>query len=131
GPQYATRHNPFIYFHSLLDLGGCSSDDVSLDHLDKDLGSLSSTPALTFVAPRACDDASATSCPDGQPAGLAGEDAFLRKWVPKILDSAAYKKDGVLIISFALATPPATQDGSTTTPATTVPTGSGGPVPTG
>ena len=31
--QYATRHNPFIYFHSLLDLGGCASDDVSFDHL--------------------------------------------------------------------------------------------------
>ena len=24
-PQYVTWHNPFVYFHSLLDLGGCSS----------------------------------------------------------------------------------------------------------
>ena len=43
------------------------------------------------------------TCPDGQPAGLAGEDAFLRKWVPAILGSAAYKQDGVLIVTFALA----------------------------
>ena len=30
GPQYATRHNPFIYFHSLLDLGGCDNGDGPL-----------------------------------------------------------------------------------------------------
>ena len=30
GSDYATRHNPFIYFHSLLDLGGCSSNDVGI-----------------------------------------------------------------------------------------------------
>ena len=115
GPDYDTRHNPFIYFHSLLDLGGCSSNDVSLVTLTHDLRSQSTTPAFSFIAPRGCDDSAVTTCADGQPAGLAGEDAFLRTWVPKVLSSPAYRHDGVLIITFALA-------GSA--PA-------GGPVPTG
>jgi hypothetical protein len=101
GSQYATRHNPFIYFHSLLDLGDCSSDDVTLDRLSKDLRSAAHTPAFSFIAPGTCDDALAAVCPDGQPGGLAGEDAFLKLWVPRILGSAAYKRDGALIIAFA------------------------------
>lgn len=101
GADYATRHNPFIYFHSLLDLGGCSEDDVSLTELPGDLGAASTAPTYAFIAPEACLDASASSCPDGGPAGLAGEDAFLKQWVPTILHSAAYKRDGVLIIAFA------------------------------
>jgi phosphatidylinositol-3-phosphatase len=115
GPDYATRHNPFIYFHSLLDLGGCDNGDGSLAKLKGDLHSSSKTPTFSFLAPGACEDAAVATCPDGQPAGLAGEDAFLRKWVPAILKSAAYKKDGVLIVTFAL----------------TGATAPGGPVPTG
>jgi phosphatidylinositol-3-phosphatase len=115
GPQYATRHNPFIYFHSLLDLGGCSSSDVSLTRLPADLRSKTKTPTFSFIAPGACDDASAQTCPDGKPAGIAGEDAFLKQWVPRITSSSAYKKNGMLVIAFALAGAPA----------------SAGPTPTG
>ena len=115
GPDYATRHNPFIYFHSLLDLGGCDNNDGSLAKLKGDLRSSSKTATFSFLAPGACEDAAIATCPDGQPAGLAGEDAFLHKWVPAILQSAAYKKDGVLIVTFAL----------------TGATAPGGPVPTG
>ncbi len=101
GSQYATRHNPFIYFHSLLDLGDCSNDDVALNQLPKDLRSGASTPTYSFIAPGLCDDASAIACPGGQPGGLAGEDAFLKLWVPRILGSPAYRRDGALIIAFA------------------------------
>jgi hypothetical protein len=100
GAQYDTRHNPFIYFHSLLDLGDCASDDVALDQLPGDLRSEPKTPRYAYIAPGLCDDASAQACPAGKPAGLAGEDAFLKLWVPRILDSQAYKQDGALIIAF-------------------------------
>lgn len=103
GTDYATRHNPFIYFHSLLDLGGCASDDVSLAQLPTDLRSASTTPTYSFIAPGACLDAAATSCPDGGPPGLPGEDAFLKHWVPRILRSPAYRRDGILIIVFSSA----------------------------
>jgi len=101
GDDYDTSHNPFIYFHSLLDLGGCASNDVSLTQLPTDLRSASTAPAYAFIAPEGCLDASASSCPDGGLAGLAGEDAFLEHVVPRILGSPAYKRGGVLIIAFA------------------------------
>jgi hypothetical protein len=101
GSDYATRHNPFIYFHSLLDLGGCSSNDVGIQHLAGDLRAAKRTPTYAFIAPGLCDEPSAPSCADGAPGGLAGEDAFLKRWVPEILASQAYRQDGVLMIVFA------------------------------
>ncbi len=101
GSDYATRHNPFIYFHSLLDLGGCSSNDVGIQHLAGALRAAKRTPTYAYIAPGLCDEPSATSCADGAPGGLAGEDAFLKRWVPEILASQAYKQDGVLMIVFA------------------------------
>jgi hypothetical protein len=105
GIDYDTRHNPFIYFHSLLDLGGCSEDDVSLTKLPHDLRKLSSTPSFSFIAPGICEDGVVTSCPWGGSAGIAAEDALLRQWVPAIRRSAAYKHDGVIVILFAQTGP--------------------------
>jgi phosphatidylinositol-3-phosphatase len=101
GTDYATRHNPFIYFHSLLDLGGCQSNDVGIQHLARDLRVAKRTPTFAYIAPGLRDEPSATSCAGNKPGGLAGEDAFLKRWVPQILASQAYKQDGVLMIVFA------------------------------
>ena len=105
--DYATRHNPFIYFHSLLDLGGCASNDVGIQQLAGDLRVAKRTPTYAYIAPGLCDEPSATSCPPEKPGGLAGEDAFLKRWVPRILAAAAYKQDGVLMIVFADGQPAA------------------------
>ena len=100
GAGYDTRHNPFIYFHSLLDLGDCQTDDQALTKLPAALRSESNTPEFTFVAPDICADAATTTCPGDAPVGLAAEDAFLKAWVPKIRASAAYKQNGALLIVF-------------------------------
>jgi len=99
--DYDTRHNPFVYFHSLLDLGGCQSNDVGIQHLTKDLRAAKRTPTYAYIAPGLCDEPSATSCAGEGPTGLAAENAFLKRWVPQILGSQAYKQDGVLMIVFA------------------------------
>lgn len=113
GDQYATRHNPFIYFHSLLDLGDCSADDVALDQLPADLRSAAKTPRYAYIAPGLCADASQQTCPGGTPGGLSSEDAFLRQWVPQILASAAYKSAGVLIVAFTAPATPANRTART------------------
>ena len=77
---------------------------------------------MTFIAPQACLDSAATSCPNDAPGGLAGEDAFVKKWVPAILHSQGYKANGVLIITFALSAA-GTQPGTVPKPDTPVPTG--------
>jgi hypothetical protein len=101
GDGYATRHNPFVYYHSLLDLGDCDANDGSLAQLEGDLRTAKSTPNFSFIAPNLCDDGTESPCVDGRPGGLAAADAFLSTWVPKILASPAYKADGLLIVAFA------------------------------
>ncbi|ADB53438.1 phosphoesterase [Conexibacter woesei DSM 14684] len=101
GDGYATRHNPFVYYHSLLDLGDCDAKDGPLERLEGDLRAVRSTPNYAFVAPNLCNDGSESPCVDGAPGGLPAADAFLARWVPKILASPAYRKDGLLIVTFA------------------------------
>jgi phosphatidylinositol-3-phosphatase len=104
---YAASQNPFAYFHSLLDLGDCSANDVPLDQLSKDLAKAEKTPTYSFIAPAPCNAGAAGQCPSGGTEGAASADAFLSAWVPKILASPAYKADGVLIITFSSINPPA------------------------
>ena len=103
---YAARHNPFVYFHSLLDLGSCQQSDVPLDRLD---GALQTgTPNFTFISPNLCDTGEPTQCDDnGSDPGPARADEFLQTWVSKVIASPAYQRDGVLIVTFGEATPAA------------------------
>ena len=103
---YAASQNPFVYFHSLLDLGDCSENDVPLDQLSKDLGKAEKTPGYSFIAPTPCNAGTAGQCPAGAAEGAASADAFLSAWVPKILASPAYKADGLLIVTFSSTNPP-------------------------
>jgi hypothetical protein len=100
GDEYAARHNPFVYFHSVIDSPACAQRDVPLDALTGDLAHESTTPNLTYVTPSLCDDGHDSPCVDGRPGGLASADAFLRAWVPPILASPAYRHDGLLVITF-------------------------------
>ena len=101
GDGYATRHNPFVYFHSLLDLSDCDAKNGPLAQLETDLASVKTTPNLAYIVPNLCNDGSESPCVDGSPGGLPAADAFLSTWVPKILASPAYQEDGLLIVTFA------------------------------
>ncbi|HEV7482096.1 MAG TPA: alkaline phosphatase family protein [Solirubrobacterales bacterium] len=102
---YSAELNPFVYFHSLLDLGDCASDDVPLTELEKDLKTAKSTPNYSYISPNLCNAGVSGQCAPGAPDGAASADAFLATLVPKILASPAYKADGVLIVSFGQANP--------------------------
>jgi hypothetical protein len=100
--QYATRHNPFVYFHSIIDdPAGCGAHVVNLDLLQKDLSKERKTPNFSFISPDLCSDGHDATCINpAQAGGYAGIDGFLRTWVPRILKSKAYKRDGLLIVTF-------------------------------
>jgi len=100
GDAYAARHNPFVYFHSIIDSSDCRTRVVNLDRLQTDLQSEHTTPNFVFVTPNLCDDGHDSPCVDGKPGGLESADAFLQKWVPLILESPAFKRDGLLAIIF-------------------------------
>jgi phosphatidylinositol-3-phosphatase len=100
--QYATRHNPFVYFHSVIDNDvSCAQNDVNLDKLKRDLRKPKRTRNYSFITPDLCSDGHDEECPDpSQPGGYEGINHFLRKWVPLILKSKAFRRDGLLIITF-------------------------------
>jgi hypothetical protein len=103
GDAYETWRNPFVYFHSLSDGADCGERDVGLEQLEADLKEEKQTPALSYIVPDACHDGSEAPCEAGQPAGLAATQPFLEKVVPEIEASAAYKKGGLITITFAQA----------------------------
>jgi phospholipase C len=100
GDQYAARHNPFVYFKSLTSSPSCARNDVDLSQLPGDLASASTTANLTYITPNLCNDGHDNPCVDGRPGGLATADEWLKTWVPKILASPAYQKDGLLMVTF-------------------------------
>ena len=99
--QYADKHDPFVYFHAIIDdAARCDAHVVNLDVLPKDLERISSTPQFVFITPNLCHDGHDAPCADGEPGGLLSVDRFLKLWVPRIRESAAFRKDGLLVITF-------------------------------
>jgi hypothetical protein len=105
--QYAARHNPFVYFHSIIDSPTCAANDVPLTALDNDLADVATTPNLAYITPNLCHDGHDSPCANGEPGGLVSADAFLATWVPKILGSPAYRADGLLVVTFDESDSPA------------------------
>ena len=99
--QYADKHNPFVYFHSIIDdQPRCERHVVNLDALPHDLLDVASTPNYVFITPNLCHDGHDAPCRNGEPGGLVSADTFLRNWIPKILQSPAFRQDGLLVITF-------------------------------
>jgi len=101
--EYANRHNPFLYYHSITDnLADCQSHVVNLSQLPAALSSVATTPNYVFITPDLCNDGhnTAPSCAPGEPGGLAQVNTFLQTWVPQITASQAFKQDGLLLITF-------------------------------
>jgi hypothetical protein len=104
GDQYASRHDPFVYFHGIIDLPSCAQHVVNLRELVPDLESIATTPNYVFITPNLCNDGhdggGRSRCVDGAPGGLVSADTFLRSLVPQIVSSPAFRRDGLLIITF-------------------------------
>ena len=117
--QYATRHNPFVYFHSVIDdparcnthvvplgkivVGAAGASDQFSGHLFEDLNKIETTPKFMFVTPNLCDDGHDATCAglnvEGTHAGgLVGADLWLKHWMPMIMNSPAYKSGKLLIV---------------------------------
>lgn len=99
--QYAAKHNPFVYFHSIIDdQARCDAHVLNLGRLPKDLERVASTPNYVFITPNLCNDGHDPQCVDGRRGGLAAIEVFLKQWVPLIERSPAFRADGLLILTF-------------------------------
>jgi phosphatidylinositol-3-phosphatase len=98
-PAYRTFRNPFVYFQSIVGASTCVTHDVGMSALKGDLASARRTPSFSYIAPGPCDDGDPTPCAPGKPAGMSAADGYLKKVVPEILASTAYKQSGLLAIT--------------------------------
>jgi phosphatidylinositol-3-phosphatase len=98
--QYAARHNPFVYFHSIIDSPVCARNDLPLERLPGDLRRRETTASYSFISPDLCNDAHDEPCVNGDPGGLKSANRFLMNWVPRILGSPGYRAGGLLVITF-------------------------------
>jgi phosphatidylinositol-3-phosphatase len=98
--QYAARHNPFVYFHSIIDTPACDANVLPLTRLAGDLSSASRTANFNFITPNLCHDGHDEPCVNGEPGGLESADAWLQEWVPRILRAPAFRRDGLLLVTF-------------------------------
>jgi len=102
--QYAARHNPFVYFHSILGSGRCQTNVVPLNQLAGDLAHLSTSPVFSFLTPNLCNDGHDNPCTGTNVrgthvGGLAAADYWLQKYIPLVTHSAAYHDGGLIIIT--------------------------------
>lgn len=93
---YAVKHNPAAYY---VDIGAsCRRWDVSLAALEPDLRR-DRLPSFAFVTPNLCDDMH--DCP------ISSGEAWLARWVPRILASRSYRSAStVLFLTFDEGTDP-------------------------
>ena len=99
--QYAAKHDPFVYFHSIIDdQARCDAHVVNLERLPQDLTSAAATPNYVFITPNLCNDGHDPQCVNGRRGGLSAIDSFLQRWVPLIERSPAFRADGLLVITF-------------------------------
>lgn len=100
--SYATRHDPFMYFKSVIKPRAyCAKHVGTLAPLARDLRSQATTPRFSFVTPNTCHDAhDIPRCQDGERGGLRQSDAWLARWIPRIMRSPAYRANGLIVVLF-------------------------------
>ncbi|HSY83100.1 MAG TPA: alkaline phosphatase family protein, partial [Gemmatimonadaceae bacterium] len=76
---YAARHNPFVWFHSIIDGAECNNV-VSLAPLQQDLKSVATTPNYVWISPNVCHDGHDAPCITGEPGGLVSANLWLKSW---------------------------------------------------
>lgn len=97
---YQVHHNPFVYFDDQTNHGaGTSAECIAhirpFTQLAHDL-ELNSVARYNFITPNLCDDMH-DSCAGN---AIAHGDEWLKKTVPLILNSTAYRSGGVLFITW-------------------------------
>ena len=67
GDQYAAKHDPFVYFHSIIDdRARCDAHVVNLARLPRICASAATTANYVFITPNLCNDGHDAACVDGR-----------------------------------------------------------------
>jgi hypothetical protein len=89
--RYAKKHDPFLYFRTVLKDPQLLADVVPFDRLAGDLAARR-LPDFSLIVPDLCHDIH--DCPP------AAGDAWLGAWLPRLLDGDALGRNGVVFVVF-------------------------------
>ena len=98
--KYAVRHNPMVYFNDVTGTNDpesfyCIEHVRPLTELERDLKG-NTAARYNFITPNLCNDMH-DKCPPFKNKIRQG-DEWLKTWIPRIQESAAYKNSGVIFI---------------------------------
>lgn len=109
---YAQKHDPFMYFSNIRDNATRMANIVPLPQLEYDL-STNSVPNFVWISPDQCNDMHGVGngVPLGYPAcgypasgldhgAIRLGDAFLRQTVTRIMSSAAWEENSIIVIAW-------------------------------
>ena len=118
GPNYADRHNPFIYFAPFIGPTGASAACVAHVRPYQELGAdlqANTLGRFSFITPDTCHDGHDPVClPGNAPGGLASMDGWLKTNMPPLLSYLA-GHNGLLLLTFDEAATSSTGDHATPT----------------
>jgi len=91
--EYEVKHNPAAYYNGAGDRSACKVDDLPLGSPDsgplaREL-SAGGLPTFAFITPNLCNDT--------HDCGVSAGDAWLARWVPRILGSPDYRAGGTAL----------------------------------
>jgi hypothetical protein len=101
--KYAARHNPFVYFDDVTDTNtstsaNCIAHVRPFTELATDLTN-NTVARYNFITPNVCNDMhDSTGCATND--SIRNGDTWLSQSVPTILNSAAYRNNGALFITW-------------------------------
>lgn len=113
--DYRRKHNPFVLFESIRQSPQCERNVVGLPspaELRTILSSEQTAPNFSYIVPNQCGDGHDACTNPAPPLPLGADpltadeialtqiDSFLQTYVPPIIESPVFKKDGLLVITF-------------------------------
>ena len=95
--NYATKHEPFLYFVDMQASGPCAQNNVDFaTNFTTDLAA--NTYRYVWITPNLLDDG---HDPSTDPVtGLHQSDAWLQTWIPRIQASPGYQNGGVIFLTW-------------------------------
>jgi hypothetical protein len=97
---YTPRHNPFVYYRSIMgDPARCAKHVVPLTELWRDQRR-GTVPDYAFISPDTCHDGhdSGAGCQEG--GGVKEADSFARRTIPRILADRSFAEGALLVLTF-------------------------------
>jgi hypothetical protein len=97
---YSPRHNPFVYYRSIMgNPARCKAHVRPMTDLWRDQKT-NAVPSYSFVVPDTCHDGHDSGAACEQGGGVKEADWFAARTIPRIMADKSYKEGGLIVLTF-------------------------------